>query len=104
MKDGGGSVHLETLPEVPAGWRDEALAAKWRLIRNVRRVVTGALEIERAQKRVGSSLEAHPVLWLALDDAEMAAIRSVDMAEICITSGLTLQAGEGPVDAFRSTT
>ena len=31
-------------------WRDDALAEKWRKVRNVRRVVTGALEIERARK------------------------------------------------------
>ena len=53
-----GSVHLELFPEVPAAWRNEALAEKWRKVRNVRRVVTGALEIERAAKRIGSSLEA----------------------------------------------
>ena len=56
--DDDGSVHLELFPEVPAAWRDDALAEKWRKVRLVRRVVTGALEIERASKRIGSSLEA----------------------------------------------
>ena len=59
-----GSVHLELFPEVPAAWRDDALAEKWRKVRNVRRVVTGALEIERAGKRIGSSLEAAPVVYV----------------------------------------
>ena len=54
------SVHLQTFPEVPAAWRDDKLAEKWRKVRDLRRVVTGALEIERAQKRIGSSLEAAP--------------------------------------------
>ena len=56
------SVHLELFPEVPAAWRDDALAEKWRKVRLVRRVVTGALEIERAGKRIGSSLEADPIV------------------------------------------
>ena len=56
------SVHLEQFPAVPAGWKDEALAEKWRKVRQVRRVVTGALEIERAKKAIGSSLEAAPVV------------------------------------------
>src|SRR5712672_1908148 len=48
------SVHLETFPKVLGAWRDDALAEKWRKIRTVRRVVTGALEVERANKRIGS--------------------------------------------------
>ena len=59
-----GSVHLELFPEVPAAWRDDALAEKWRKVRSVRRVVTGALELERAQKRIGSSLEAAPIVYV----------------------------------------
>ena len=55
-----GSVHLELFPELPSSWRDDALAEKWRKVRSVRRVVTGAIEIERAPKRIGFSLEAAP--------------------------------------------
>ena len=55
-------MHLEQFPQIPAGWKDEALAEKWRKVRLVRRVVTGALEIERAKKAIGSSLEAAPVV------------------------------------------
>jgi isoleucyl-tRNA synthetase len=94
------SVHLEPFPEVPAAWRDEALAEKWRKVRQVRRVVTGALEIERAQKRIGSSLEAHPLVHISDPDL-FAAVVDVDLAEVCITSGLALVEGEGPADAFR---
>jgi isoleucyl-tRNA synthetase len=94
------SVHLQLFPEVPAGWLNEALAEKWRKVRTVRRVVTGALEIERAQKRIGSSLEAHPIVHVS--NGELAeAVLDVDMAEICITSALTLVEDEGPADAFR---
>jgi isoleucyl-tRNA synthetase len=84
------SVHLELFPEVPAAWRDDRLADKWRKVRNVRRVVTGALEIERAQKRIGSSLEAHPVV-LVTDEDLFSAVTDVDLAEVCITSALTLR-------------
>src|SRR5579863_240698 len=94
------SVHLEPFPEVPAAWRDEALAERWRKVRQVRRVVTGALEIERAQKRIGSSLEAHPLVHISDPDL-FAAVVDVDLAEVCITSGLALVEGEGPADAFR---
>ena len=94
------SVHLKAFPEVPAAWRDDKLAEKWRKVRIVRGVVTGALEIERAQKRIGSSLEAHPIVHVS--NAELyEAVVDVDMAEVCITSALTLVEDEGPADAFR---
>jgi isoleucyl-tRNA synthetase len=98
--DGAASVHLQTFPEVPRAWRDDALAEQWRKIRLVRRVVTGALEIERVQKRIGSSLEAAPVIHVA-DEKLRAALQGIDMAEICITSAAKLVAGEGPQASFR---
>jgi isoleucyl-tRNA synthetase len=87
-------------PPVPAAWRDGALAEKWRKLRIIRRVVTGALEIERAHKRIGSALEAHPIIHVA-DPELFAAAVDVDLAELCITSGAVLVEGDGPPEAFR---
>ncbi|HZD62091.1 MAG TPA: isoleucine--tRNA ligase, partial [Xanthobacteraceae bacterium] len=95
-----GSVHLEQFPELPSSWRDDALAEKWRKVRNVRRVVTGAIEIERAQKRIGSSLEAAPVVYVADPDL-FATLADIDLAEVAITSDATLVQGDGPPTAFR---
>ncbi|WP_106754922.1 isoleucine--tRNA ligase [Pannonibacter carbonis] len=93
------SVHLQQFPGLPADWRDEALAAKWDKVREVRRVITGALEIERREKRIGSSLEAHPVVHVT--DAElMAALAGIDMADISITSQLSLSDAAAPAGAF----
>jgi len=94
------SVHLETFPDIPQAWRNDALAEKWEKIRRVRSAVTGALEIERAQKRIGSSLEAAPKVFVA-DAGLKAILESVDFAEVCITSDIAIAAGEGPPDAFR---
>jgi isoleucyl-tRNA synthetase len=94
------SVHLQGFPEVPAAWRNEALAEKWRKVRLVRRVVTGALEIERAGKRIGSSLEAAPSVYVSDPDL-FAALVDIDLAEIAITSAATLIEAEGPAEAFR---
>ncbi len=95
----GSSVHLMPFAHVPADWRDDALAAKWEKIRDVRGVVTGALEIERANKTIGSSLEAAPRVYV---DKETAAIlEGTDFAEVCITSGIDVLAAAPPADAFR---
>ncbi len=96
--DDAGSVHLRTFPDIPAEWRDDALAAKWSKIRTLRRVVTGALEEERAAKRIGSSLDAAPSVEATPDYVE--AMNGVDLAEIAITSAATLVASADPRGAF----
>jgi isoleucyl-tRNA synthetase len=94
------SVHLVDFPATPHdAWHDPALAARWEGIRRVRRVVTGALEVERRDKRIGASLEAAPFVHVA-DDALRAALGAIDFADVCITSDLTLGAGPVPPGAF----
>ena len=94
-----GSVHLQTFPEIPSAWRDDALAARFDKVSRVRRVVTGALEVERREKRIGSSLEAAPEIYVS--DADLRdAFDGLDIAEIMITSGATLKDGDPPADAF----
>ncbi len=97
---GAPSVHLEQFPDVPNAWRDDELAAKWTRIRRVRSVVTGAIEIARAAKEIGSSLEAAPRVFID-DPALAAALAGVDFAEICITSSVSLTRGPAPDGAFR---
>jgi isoleucyl-tRNA synthetase len=94
------SVHLTTFAENLADYRDDVLTAKWETIRDVRRVVTGALELERAAKRIGSSLEASPLIYVS-DKAIFATLFDVDMAEVCITSNAMVTNEDAPADAFR---
>ncbi len=95
-----GSVHLQQFPQTSAAWRDAGLGVKWRKIRDVRRVVTGALEVERREKRIGASLEAAPVVHVA--DADLLnAYDGIDAAELFITSAATLTDKPGPEAAFR---
>jgi isoleucyl-tRNA synthetase len=94
-----GSVHLELFPAIASSWRDDELADRWEKIRRVRRVVTGALEIERANKKIGSSLEAAPVVYI--DNKSLReAFDGVDPAEIFITSAAHLIASAPPANAF----
>ncbi len=92
------SVHLRVFPDTPADWRDDTLAAKWDKVRRVRRVVTGALELERAEKRIGSSLQAAPVVYVTANYE--AALAGLDLAEIAITSAVDLRVADVPDGAF----
>ncbi len=96
----GTSVHLEDMPATPADWLDEPLAAKWADIRAVRRVVTAALEVQRRDKVIGASLEAAPVVHVRDGDV-LKALKSVDFADICITSDVALSGDPMPSEAFR---
>src|SRR5438874_4963090 len=93
------SVHLTLFPESFETFRDDALAAKWQTIRNVRRVVTGALEVERAAKNIGSSLEASPLLYVS-DSKIFSTLFDIDLAEVCITSNAMATNDDAPESAF----
>ncbi|RMF12454.1 MAG: isoleucine--tRNA ligase, partial [Alphaproteobacteria bacterium] len=94
------SVHLQQFPETPKSWRDEELAERWKRLRAIRRVVTGALEQARRDRLIGASLEAAPVLHLA-DESDRRLVESIDFADVCIASALDIRSGDGPADAFR---
>src|SRR4029077_6676777 len=95
-----GSVHLTLFPDGFEKFRDDGLAAKWQTIRDVRRVVTGALELERAAKNIGSSLEASPLVYVSDKDI-FNTLFDVDLAEICITSNAMVTDDDAPDNAFR---
>ncbi len=90
------SVHLRQFPAIPNAWRDDALGARMDKVRELRRVVNGALEVERREKRIGASLQAHPSVWGVAP--YRAALGAIDFAELCITSGITLHDGPAPED------
>src|SRR5262249_40093717 len=56
-----GSNCLRVFPATPADWRDDAEAERWARLLEVKGAVNSALELARAAKEIGASLEAHPV-------------------------------------------
>jgi isoleucyl-tRNA synthetase len=94
------SVHLTLFPGEFEAFRDDALAAKWEIIRSVRRVVTGALELERAAKTIGSSLEASPLVYVS-DKTIFDTLFDIDLAEVFITSNAMATNDDAPAAAFR---
>ncbi|MBX9661976.1 isoleucine--tRNA ligase [Novosphingobium sp.] len=80
-----GSVHLEALREVPAEWRDAALAERFEGLRALRNTVTEAIEPLRRDKVIGSSLQAEVTVPSGAPEC--------DLAELFITAQVTR--GEG---------
>jgi isoleucyl-tRNA synthetase len=93
-------VHLRQFPATPDAWEDDFAGEEMARLREARGVVTGALEVARRDKTIGSALEARPRVFVVSDNLR-AALLAVDFAELCITSGIAIEAGEGPAEAFR---
>ena len=98
--DNKSSIHESSFSEINEEWNNKELFAKWEKIRSVRKVVTGAIELERQEKRIGSSLEAFPTVFIS-DKEYLKIFSDIDLAEIFITSQAILKEGDGPSDAFR---
>lgn len=79
------TIHLGDFHVVPANWRNPAIGSLWERIFEVRRAVTAALEVERREKRIGSSLEAK-VRVVVNDRAYLDVFLDEDPAEIFISS------------------
>ncbi len=99
FNSGEKSVHLTTFPDIPQSWRNDELAQKWQRIRALRSVVTGAIEKKRAEKIIGSSMQAKPTIYLKQSDGAL--LKEFDFPDICITSDLSTNFDEvPPPDAF----
>jgi isoleucyl-tRNA synthetase len=92
------SVHRRQFPDIADAWHDEALEEKWRIVRQVRRAVTGALELERAEKRIGASLQAHVTVHVTAEQA--AALEGLDLPAIFITSSGEITTAPAPEGAY----
>jgi isoleucyl-tRNA synthetase len=87
------------IPDTPAEWRNDEEAGRWSQIEVVLTVVNAALEAERREKRIGSALDAAPVISVRIPSL-LNAFENLDGAEIFRTSGASLRADALEGDAF----
>jgi isoleucyl-tRNA synthetase len=93
------SVHLRAYEKVPAGWKNAEIDEKWLQIRKVRQVVMSALEAARNDGKIGSSLQAAPVVHV--NAAQQQAFDGEDIASLFITSAASLTTEAAPANAFK---
>jgi len=99
VQDFGNSVHLRSYEPIPVAWRDAGLGARWDGIRQVRQVVTSALEAARNDGAIGASLQAAPTVHVSAGLATL--FDGEDAASLFITSAAEISAAPAPADAFR---
>ena len=93
------SVHLRIYDPIPSEWDNSGVAQKWIEIRKVRQVVMSALETARNDGKIGSSLQAAPIVYVS--DDTVLTFKGQDIASLFITSGASLSASVAPADAFK---
>ena len=83
------SIHLEKFPVIPSNWNNKNLEAKWNELIKIRDTCNSSIEIKRASKEIGSSLEAN--LLINLNDKLIKIAEGVDFSELCITSSAIIK-------------
>jgi isoleucyl-tRNA synthetase len=83
-KDKNSSIHLQEFPKIPKDWKNEELFKKWEKFKTIRKVVNAAMEIKRANKEIGSSLEADIKVYLS--EEYLKVVKDFDLSENFITS------------------
>ncbi|USO00744.1 MAG: isoleucine--tRNA ligase [Alphaproteobacteria bacterium] len=82
---GVNSVHEQTILNLP-NWSDKDIDVSMATVREVRKVVTSALEIMRERKEINSSLDAE----VHIITRKLNGVSLLDMKQILIVSGLTI--------------
>ena len=85
--------NLKEFTKIPDNYRNDALAKKWELVSEVRDAVLAAIEPKRADKTIGSSLEAHASVTLS--EAHFVAVQGLELNDICIVSQCDIVKGDG---------
>ena len=78
------SIHLKKFMKIPENWHNKNLNEKWEKLKKIRDIANISIETKRADKEIGSSLEANIKIYLKQDLFEIA--KDFDFAELCITS------------------
>ena len=83
-KQENNSIHLKDFVQIPENWKNEDLNSKWLKIKKIRDEANISIESQRANKIIGSSLEANIQIKLKKELFNIA--KEENFSEICITS------------------
>ncbi len=86
------SIHLEKFISFPMNFKNDYLNTKWLDLIKIRDVCNLSIEEKRAEKIIGSSLEAS--IKIRLDKEKFKIFSDIDFAELCITSNAQIEQSE----------
>jgi len=83
-KNNSESIHENNFVKIPAQWKNEKLNEKWSNLFKIKQEANIAIEEKRANKEIGSSLEAEIKLIIKKDKFEL--LDKLDLADYFIVS------------------
>ena len=87
LNKGDESIHESVFPNIPKKWKNEKLNEKWKSLFKIKQEANIAIEEKRANKEIGSSLEAD--LEITINKKEFDLLDGLDLPEYFITSNAT---------------
>lgn len=89
------SIHLQEFPSIPKIWNNNDIEKQGQFLQSIRKVINGAIEVERLAKTIGSSLEAN-VLIYTNDNTVYKELNKVDIKELAIVSSAKVILAKAP--------
>ncbi len=84
LKKDESSIHEYLFPTIPTNWENKELNDKWKQLFKIKQVANIAIEEKRANKEIGSSLEAEVKVIANKENYDL--LDGLDLAEYFITS------------------
>ena len=89
------SIHLQEFPSIPEVWKNDEIEKQGQLLQSIRKVINGAIEVERLAKTIGSSLEAN-ILVYTNDNTVYKELNMIDIKELAIVSSAKVILAKAP--------
>jgi isoleucyl-tRNA synthetase len=90
------SIHEHTFVKLPDNWENNKLNEKWKSLYKIKQEANIAIEQKRANKEIGSSLEAEIEISINKSDFEL--MKGLDLAEYFITSKASINKKDKDTD------
>jgi len=83
------SIHLQKFNKNLEMFKNDKIESKWIELKKLRDICNISIESKRANKEIGSSLEANLIIKISEQKREI--LENVDLAELCITSNVIVE-------------
>jgi isoleucyl-tRNA synthetase len=93
------SIHNENFCSIDETWIRNDLDESWSFYKKLKRLINGAIEVERKNKTIGSSLEASVILFIN-DDKKINLVNNEMVEQVSIVSKIEIKKEDSPQNCY----